>query len=69
MGLWVFLLICGPVTALLYFPLTTRKQGFHLAPAGVSQTPAGAAPTTVTESGLIPWNREADHLRDWKNAA
>jgi hypothetical protein len=70
MGLWVFLLICGPATALLYFPLTTRKQGFRLAPAGVSQTSAGPAPTTVKELDVLRWNREAeDHLRDWKSAA
>jgi hypothetical protein len=71
MGLWVFLLICGPVTALLYFPLTTRKQSFRLAPAGVWQTSAGPAPSTVKELNLLLWNREADdnHLRDWKSAA
>jgi len=70
MGLWVFLLICGPATALLYFPLTTRKQSFHLAPAGVSQTSAGPAPTTVRELNVLRWNREAaDHLRSEKNAA
>jgi hypothetical protein len=70
MGLWVFLLICGPVTALLYFPLTTRNQSFHLAPADVSQASAGSVSTPVKESDVLPWNREAeDHLRDWKSAA
>ena len=70
MGLWVFLLICGPATALLYFPLTTRKQSFHLAPAGVSQTPAGPASSTVSEPSVIHWNGEAeDHNRNWKSAA
>jgi len=70
MGLWVFLLICGPATALLYFPLTTRTQSFRLAPAGVSQASAGPAPTTVKELDVLRWNREAeDHLRDWKSAA
>jgi hypothetical protein len=70
MGLWVFLLICGPVTAMLYFPLTTRKQGFHLAPAGVSQASAGPAPITVKERDVLRWNREVEgHLRDWKSAA
>jgi hypothetical protein len=70
MGLWVFLLICGPVTSLLYFPLTTRKQSFRLAPVDVSQTSAGPAPTTVKELDVLRWNREAeDHLRDWKSAA
>jgi hypothetical protein len=70
MGLWVFLLICGPATALLYFPLTTRTQSFRLAPAGVSQASAGPAPTTVKERDVLRWNREVeDHLRDWKSAA
>jgi hypothetical protein len=71
MGLWVFLLICGPVTALLYFPLTTRKQSFRLAPAGVSQTSAGPAPSTVNGPNVISWTREADdnRLRNWKSAA
>jgi hypothetical protein len=70
MGLWVFLLICGPVTALLYFPLTTRKQSFRLAPAGVSQPSAGPASTAVKELDVLRWNREVeDHLRDRKNAA
>lgn len=71
MGLWVFLLICGPVTALLYFPLTTRKQSLRLAPADVSQASAGPAPSTVKALNVIFWNGEADdnHLRDRKNAA
>ncbi len=70
MGLWVFLLICGPATALLYFPLTTRTQSFRLAPADVSQPSAGPAPTTVKELDVLHWNREAeDHLRHWKSAA
>jgi hypothetical protein len=71
MGLWVFLLICGPLTSLLYFPLSTRKQSFRLAPAGVSQTPAGTAPSTVNVRNVILWNGEADdnHLRNWKSAA
>jgi hypothetical protein len=70
MGLWVFLLICGPATALLYFPLTTRRQSFRLAPADGSQTSAGPAPATVKELDVLRWNREAeDHLRDWKSAA
>ena len=71
MGLWVFLLICGPVTALLYFPLTTRKQSFRLAPAGVSHTPAGSTSPAVKGPDVIPWTREADanHLREWESAA
>ena len=71
MGLWVFLLICGPVTALLYFPLTTRKQSFRLAPAGVSHTSAGPAPSTAKEPNVMDWTGGADdnHLRNWKSAA
>jgi hypothetical protein len=69
MGLCVFLLICGPATALLFFPLTTRKQGFHLKPAVVSQTTAD--PTPVRKgSGIIGWTRGADrHDHNWKSAA
>jgi hypothetical protein len=71
MGLCVFLLICGPVAALLYFPLTTRKQGFRLAPAGVSQTPAGLTQPAAKGVDVILWNRDAgdNPLRDWKSAA
>jgi hypothetical protein len=70
MGLCVFLLICGPVAALLYFPLTTRKQSFDLAPAGVSQASAGPASPAAKGLDAIRWSREAeDHLREWKNAA
>ena len=71
MGLWVFMLICGPVTALLYFPLTTRKQSFRMAPAGVSQASAGPAPSTAKEPNVMHWTGEADdnHRRNWKSAA
>jgi hypothetical protein len=69
MGLCVFLLICGPATALLYFPLTTRKQSFHLTPAVVSQTPAGST-SARHDSGAIAWIRTADqHSHSWKSAA
>ena len=69
MGLWVFLLICGPATALLYFPLTTRKQSFHLTPAVVSQTPAGSTPAQGASS-TIGWIRTADQQsHPWKSAA
>jgi hypothetical protein len=70
MGLWVFLLICGPVTALVYFPLTTRKS-LRLAPAGVSQASAGPASPAANKYDVIPWTREADdnHLREWEHAA
>ena len=61
MGLCVFLLICGPATALLYFPLTTRKQGFHLTPAVVSQTPAGSTPAhkRLQHNRLDPYSGSA----------
>lgn len=69
MGLCVFLLICGPAAALLYFPLSTRKQGFHLTPAVVSQTTAD--PTPVHKgSSIISWTRGTDtHDHNWKSAA
>jgi hypothetical protein len=70
MGFCVFLLICGPAAALMYFPLTTRKQEFCLAPAGVSQT--SAEPTAAAAKGLdaIRWTREAeDEYRNQKRAA
>jgi hypothetical protein len=71
MGLCVFLLICGPATALLYFPLTTRRQSFYLAPVGVSQTSAGPTQTGAKAPNVISWSRNADdnHLRGWTNAA
>jgi hypothetical protein len=69
MGLCVFLLICGPATALLYFPLTTRKQSFHLMPAVVSQTPADST-SAQNGSSTIGWIRTADqHSHQWKSAA
>jgi hypothetical protein len=70
MGLGVFLLICGPAAALMYFPLTMRKQEFCLAPAHVSQT--SAEPTDAAAKGLdaIRWTREADdYHRNQKRAA
>jgi hypothetical protein len=70
MGLWVFLLLCGPFTALLYFPLITRKQSLALAPAGVSHASAGPASSAAKALNVIPWDREAeDDLRNWKNVA
>jgi hypothetical protein len=69
MGLCVFLLICGPAAALLYFPLSTRKQGFHLTPAVVSQTTAAPTPARQ-DSGIIGWTQTADrHDHNWKSAA
>jgi hypothetical protein len=70
MGLGVFLLICGPAAALMYFPLTTRKQEYCLVAAGVSQT--SAEPTSAAAKGLdaMRWTREADeHTRNLKRAA
>jgi hypothetical protein len=70
MGLCVFLLICGPAAALMYFPLTMRNQEFCLAPAHVSQT--SAEPTAAAAKGpdAIRWTREADdYHRNQKRAA
>lgn len=70
MGLGVFLLICGPAAALMYFPLIMRNQEFCLAPAHVSQT--SAEPTDAAAKGLdaIRWTRELDdYHRNQKRAA
>jgi|HubBroStandDraft_2_1064218.scaffolds.fasta_scaffold1088618_1 hypothetical protein len=70
MGLCVFLLICGPFAALLYFPLITRKQSLDLVPAGVSQASAGPASSAAKELEVISWCGEAeDHHRSWKSVA
>jgi len=71
MGLCVFLLICGPFAALLYFPLTLRKQSLYPVPVDVSQTSTGSVSPAAEDHGVIPWTREADdnHLREWENAA
>jgi hypothetical protein len=70
MGLCVFLLICGPAAALMYFPLTMRNQRFCLVSAGVSQTSAGPTPAAAKGFDAIGWTREADeHLRNLKRAA
>jgi len=73
MALCVFLLICGPFATLLFFPLTTRMQRFHLVPADVSQTSAGLTLATVKGFDALRWSRwspEADkHHRSLKNAA
>lgn len=69
MGLCVFLLICGPAAALLYFPLTTRKQSSHLAPAVVPQTPAGMS-SARRGSSPIDWTGETlQHRHSRKSAA
>lgn len=70
MGLWVFLLICGPVAALLYFPLTSREQSLLHAPARASRTPAGPTPPAGKGLNSVVWIREAeDHFRTFKGAA
>jgi hypothetical protein len=70
MGLCVFLLVCGPAAALMYFPLTTRKQEFCPARVGVSQTSAQATAAAANGLDAILWSREADeHLRNLKRAA
>jgi hypothetical protein len=70
MGLCVFLLICGPAAALLYVPLTMRKQEFCPARVGVSQTSAQATPAAAKGLDAIWWTRDADdHLRNLKRAA
>jgi hypothetical protein len=71
MGLYVFLLLCGPFTALLYFPLITRKQSLVLVPAGVSHASAGPASSGAKALNVIPWNRKTDNNRprEWKSAA
>jgi hypothetical protein len=69
MGLCVFLLICGPAAALLYFPLTTRKQSLQLLRAVVPQTPARPIPARQGSSP-INWTGEAvPHSRTRKSAA
>jgi hypothetical protein len=69
MGLCVFLLVCGPAAALMYFPLTTRKQELCPARVGVSQTSAQATPAAANGLDAIWWTREAEHLRNLKRAA
>jgi len=69
MGLCVFLLICGPAAALMYFPLTMRKQEFCLAPADVSQTSAEPAAAAAKGLDAIRWTRDADDHRNQKRAA
>jgi hypothetical protein len=70
MGLSVFLLICGPAAALMYFPLTMRKQQFCLAAADVSQTSAEPKPAAAKGLDVIQWSRVADeHLRNPRRAA
>jgi hypothetical protein len=70
MGLCVFLLICGPAAALMYFPLTTRMQQFCLVPADASQTSAEPKPAAAKGLDAIQWTRGADeHFRNLKRAA
>jgi hypothetical protein len=70
MGLCVFLLICGPAAALLYVPLTMRKQEFCPVRVGVSQTSAQATPAAAKGLDATWRTRDGDdHLRNLKRAA
>jgi hypothetical protein len=70
MGLCVFLLICGPATALMYFPLTMRTQEFCLVRADVSQTSAEPKPAAAKGLDAIRWTRNAgEHFRNLRRAA
>jgi hypothetical protein len=68
MGLWVFLLICGPAAALLYFPLTTRKQSLQLVRAVVPQTSARTIPARKGSSP-INWTGEATQQQHTRKSA
>jgi hypothetical protein len=68
MGITVFLLIWGPIAALLYFPLTTQQ--FRLAPADASPRAAEPTPAAAEELHTLFWNSETqDHSRRWRSAA
>ena len=68
MGITVFLLIWGPIAALLYFPLTT--QNFRLAPADVPSRAAEPTPAAAKELRAFCWNSETeDHSHGWRSAA
>ena len=68
MGITVFFLIWGPFAALLFVPLTTGQQ---LRPARIDPRREPAESTSAAANGfqLIPWGREHDHSRRWKNVA
>jgi hypothetical protein len=68
MGITVFLLIWGPIAALLYFPLTTRK--FRLARIDVTPRGTALAPALPKELHTLFWNSNTeDHSHGWRSAA
>ena len=68
MGITVFLLIWGPIAALLYFPLTTGQ--FRLAPADAPPRAAEPTPAAAKELHALCWNSETeDHSHGWRSAA
>jgi hypothetical protein len=70
MGLFVFLLIVGPATALMYFPLTVRQVAFQRMPARGVRESEGLIPAAAKGIDSIRWSRSADeHFRSLKNAA
>jgi hypothetical protein len=68
MGITVFFLIWGPFMALLFVPVTTGQQ---LRPTRFDPRREPAEPTVaaVNEFQPIPWGREYDRSRKWKNVA
>jgi hypothetical protein len=70
MGITVFLLIWGPIAALLYFPLTTHTRQFRLAPADAPPRGAEPTPAAAKELHTLFWNSETeDHSHGWRSAA
>ena len=68
MGITVFLLIWGPIAALLYFPLTTGQ--FRPAPADAPPRAAEPTPAAAKELHTLFWNSETeDHSHGWRSAA
>jgi hypothetical protein len=68
MGITVFLLIWGPIAALLYFPLTTGQ--LRLAPADAPPRAAEPTPAAAKELHTLFWNSETeDHPHGWRSAA
>ena len=68
MGITVFLLIWGPIAALLYFPLTTQQ--LRLAPADAPPRAAEPTPAAAKELRVLCWNSETeDHSRGWRSVA
>jgi hypothetical protein len=68
MGITVFLLIWGPIAALLYFPLTTGQ--LRLAPADAPPRVVEPTPAAVKELHALFWNSDTeDHSHGWRSAA